>query len=561
MRNDRIRTPGRVLFAVLTIFAFLGSAAPAAPAGYPRRIAVAPFSSLTPEDIGSTVAVLPRLLASRLMALAGADVLLLPSGGKAPAEAARDANYPLLLQGTVSRLGKAYSIDVTVTDLATGGSAGAFFTAADTIDDIIPQLGVLSGEIAEKVFGVQGAMRAVAPPAPAAVSVPVPAPAVPQTIGGTAPVPGAPAGAAVALGAAAAALAAAPAPSTLAAGWLPSSIKQVAQSDKVLDELYGVVALGQDGEGTDLVAAYGKTAIYIYRVKGTEILPYTRYTLTLQDHILAIAAFDLDGDGMKEILVTDLVGETADENIDSFVLKKTSATYEKVAGGIHYYLVVLPEWQGKPTVAGQYVGIGSPFQGKFVPLLWDGKGFVPGSPLPQSTDILPLSAGILGLSSARFGKEWRLVYTDQDAYLRVVDSSGVPQFKSRERYGATLDSFAWGPIIQIEGRRAQYPLRHGVRLAPGSGEDPLILVPEVKKGFLDLMTGSYDSTRLVILRWDGNDFVTQAGSPNQNRFLSGADFLSQTAFGKGGKVIASLIEKQGSALSDKISRLLLFQVE
>jgi len=129
--------PGRhvvraVLGAVLLVFSVLASPVPASAAGYPRRIAIAPFASLTKEDIGGTVAVLPRLLASRLMALAGADVLLLPAGGKSLEEAAREAKYPLLLQGTVSKLGKGYSIDAAVTDLSTGKSAGAFFTAAAT---------------------------------------------------------------------------------------------------------------------------------------------------------------------------------------------------------------------------------------------------------------------------------------------------------------------------------------------------------------------------------------------------------------------------------------------
>ncbi len=163
--------PGRhaaraALCAVLLFSCVPASPVPAEAAGYSRRIAIAPFASLTKEDIGGTVAVLPRLLGSRLMALAGADVLLLPAGGKSPEEAAREAKYPLLLQGTVAKLGKGYSIDAAVTDLSTGGSAGAFFTAAATEDDIIAQLGLLSGEIAEKLFGVQGAIRAVSPAPP-----------------------------------------------------------------------------------------------------------------------------------------------------------------------------------------------------------------------------------------------------------------------------------------------------------------------------------------------------------------------------------------------------------
>ena len=93
MRAVVVRIAGRaVLGAVLLLSCVPGPAAQASAAGYPRRIAIAPFEALTRDDIGSTVSVLPRLLASRLMALAGADVLLLPAGGKSPEEAAREAH-------------------------------------------------------------------------------------------------------------------------------------------------------------------------------------------------------------------------------------------------------------------------------------------------------------------------------------------------------------------------------------------------------------------------------------------------------------------------------------
>ena len=60
--------PGRhvalaVLGAVLLLSCVLASSVPASAAGYSRRIAIAPFASLTKEDIGATVSVLPRLLA------------------------------------------------------------------------------------------------------------------------------------------------------------------------------------------------------------------------------------------------------------------------------------------------------------------------------------------------------------------------------------------------------------------------------------------------------------------------------------------------------------------
>ena len=541
--------PGRhlaraVLCAILLVSSVLASPVPASAAGYPRRIAIAPFASLAKEDIGGTVSVLPRLLASRLMALAGADVLLLPAGGKSPEEAAREATYPLLLQGTVSKLGKGYSIDAAVTDLSTGRSAGAFFAAAATEDDIIAQLGVLSGEIAEKLFDVQGAARSASPAPPAAA--PAPILPVPLAVGAA---PSAPSPQA----APAAAPPPAPVPTTLAGGWSPSSMKSVGESDKIIDELYGVVTVDADAEGNALVVAHGKTTLHLYRVKGTEIVPFTRIGKSLDHHILSVHALDIDGDGSKEILVTDLVNET----VSSFVLKKKGDAYQEVAGGIRYYLAVLPDWMGKPVLVGQYQGIDTPFQGRIVTLRWDGKGFAEGEKLPQDTNILPLSSGLPGLSSARFGKEWRLIYTDADSYLRVVDAGGKSQYKSSGKYGYTSDTFEWGPYVQIEGRRKWYPVRIAARVAAGGGEAPLVLIPEVKLGLLNIVS----STRLVLLQWDRAEFLEKAGSQSSSRHLTGADFLSPGGFGKGGKIVASEIEKSGTAFRDKISRLVLFQVE
>ena len=335
-----------VLGAVLLLSCVLASPVPASAAGYSRRIAIAPFASLTKEEIGATVSVLPRLLASRLMALAGADVVLLPAGGKAPEEAAKEAKVPLLLQGTVSKLGKGYSVDTTVTDLETGKTAGAFFAAAATEDDIIAQLGVLSGEIAEKLFGVQGAIRATSPPAPVAASpapAMVPAPAGIPAIGG-AVVAASPTASVV--------TAPSPLPATPAEGWTPSSIKKVGQSDKIADEIYGVVAGDVDADGNGEVVTWGRNTIYVYRVKGDEILPYTRISRSIQNHFLNVEAIDLDGDGKKDLVVTNLEGD----RLTSFVLLRKGDGFVETPGTTRHHLVVLREWNGKTIVGGAAPG-------------------------------------------------------------------------------------------------------------------------------------------------------------------------------------------------------------
>src|SRR5512143_3454433 len=123
--------------AALLVLSLLPTPFTASSADYPRRIAVAPFVNLTGQDeIKPVVSVLPRLLSTRLMALAGAETVLLPAGEKGPEEAAKEVKAHLLLNATVSKLGKGYSIDTTVTDLATGKPAGAFFASAATEDEI-----------------------------------------------------------------------------------------------------------------------------------------------------------------------------------------------------------------------------------------------------------------------------------------------------------------------------------------------------------------------------------------------------------------------------------------
>lgn len=544
--------PGRyvvraVLGAVLLLFScVLASAVPASAAGYPRRIAISPFEVLTKEDIGATVSVLPRLLASRLMALAGADVVLLPGAGIAPEAAAKEAKVPLLLRGTVSKLGKGYSLDTTVTDLETGKSAGAFFAAAATEDDIIAQLGVLSGEITEKLFGVQGAVRETAPPAPVAVP---PAPAAGPAASGIPSIGGAPAAAAPA------AVPPAPLPSTPAEGWVPSSLKKVGQSDKIADELYGVAALGAVSDGEQEVVAWGSNVLHFYRVKGDEVRPFSRITLAKKYHILQVDAADVDGDGRMEILATCLVGE----RIRSLVYRRGKETYVEAAGDIPYFLAVVSDTRGKRVVVGQSQGLDLPFGGKMYRIAWDGKTLKESEAYPANTNITPLNQGILGLSAATFDKEWRWVYTDDENHLRLVDPSGKSLFRSKEKYGSGIDLFEWGPFDRTQQKRMQFFLRKAARVSEGAGGKPLLLIQEVEKGVLGVAR-FWEKTRLVLLQWDDGAFVEKAGTKMEGRFYSGADYLSPP-LRRGGGIIASVIEQEGSSFKEKISRLVLYRAE
>jgi hypothetical protein len=521
---------------------------PAASAEYPRRVAIAPFTSLATEDIQQTVAVLPRLLSSRLMALAGAEVMLLQPGERPAVEAARETRVPILLQGTVAKLGKGYSIDVTALEPETGKSAGAFFASAASEDEIIPRLGDLAVEISEKLFGVKAVVRPNLPP-PAA-QIPTSYPAIPTSAppaGGPSPVPS-------------------PAPVPVSPGtaalqdsgkeWIPSSLKKIAESGRIADELHGIVSGDVDSEGNAEVIAYGKKGIYLYRVSGTEILPKSRISENLPGRILNVEAVDLDMDGAKEIVVTGIDGD----NLRSSVWKKKGEAYERIADRIPFFLVFLPDWQGRKAVAGQQAGSDTPFQGKLYEMSWNGQTLAAGNPLPADTLRAPLSSGILGLSSAKFGEEWKWIYTDEYNHLRILDAAGNTASKTAAKYGWSGDSFEWGIHVPRTGK-ARYYARKAPRVSVDAEGKPLVLAPMEEEGLLDLIESFSRTTRLALLRWNGGEFVESAGTPKADHTYSGADFLSPDGLRRGGKVVASVIDKTDSVLKGGISRLLLFQIE
>ncbi|MGZ8461114.1 MAG: FG-GAP repeat domain-containing protein, partial [Candidatus Deferrimicrobiaceae bacterium] len=471
-----------------------------------------------------------------------------------------EAKVTFLLRGTVSKLGKGYSIDASVTELETGKPAGAFFAAAATEDDIIAQMGTLSGEIAEKLFGVQGASRAVAPPAPVAAPAPggtqaiamapvavAPGP-VPALAPSTAPLPAVPSPSP----------SSAPAPSTPADGWVPSSLKQVGQSDQIADEVYGVVAGDVDKEGNGEIIAFGQRTIYVYRVKGSDVLPYTRITRGISHHFLNVEAVDLDGDGRKDLVVTDRYVE----NISSFVMLRKGDGFVEIPGAIPYHLVALRDWNGRTVIAGQSRGFSEPFQGKIHAMKWNGKTLEEGEALPLDVSILPLSSGgVYSLSPALLGNEWQWLYVDVEDHLRVLDPKGKSAYRSKGKFGAAADGFEYGEVNRMEGRRAMFPLRRAPRAVDGPKGDPLVVTTEIRKGVLQSAIGSFESSRIVILQRVGGGFAERAGSPKSDFFYTGVEVLPPGELRRGGRMVASIIEQPGSAFKDRVSRLVLLQAE
>jgi hypothetical protein len=516
------------------VLAFLLVSFPAFCTDYPRKVAIAPFMSLSQDNIAATVAVLPRLLSSRLMALAGAEVTLLPYGEKSPAEQAREAGVPLLIQGTVAKLGKGYSVDVTALDLESGKTAGAFFAAAQSEDEIIPQVGVLAGEISEKLFGVKVAVR------PPAVQPAVAAPAAPAAF-----VP--PAGPSAGPSAAVPAVA----PAAPAGPWEPRSIVKVSSSDKIPDEIFRVSSGDVDGDGNQEVAAIGGRRLWVYKVSGDNVLPFRKMERNASRLFLNVEVADIDGDGKAEIVVTDLVGN----ELSSFVMKYKGEVLEPVATEIPFYIVSLEDGKGGRRLAGQRRGPTDPFWAKIVFLKWDGKTLVPDGDVP-----VKVPGGIFGLAAFPDDKENRYFYIDEDEHLRLIAPKGKTAYKTKEYYSGASHLFTWG----TETRSNVGPDRHYIRgrVVPLSldGRNSVFLVRQAKGNTLFKDVRTFEWSRLVFLAWTGDGFAERGASERIDNLMTDFAVVGGRP-GPGTRVAVPVVESSASYASDPVSRIHLYRMD
>lgn len=106
-----------------------------------------------------------------------------------------------------------------------------------------------------------------------------------------------------------------------------------------------------------------------------------------------------------------------------------------------------------------------------------------------------------------------------------------------------------------------FPLRRAPRVVAGPKGDPLVVTTEVRKGVLQSVIGSFESSRIVILQKQGGGFAERAGTPKSDFFYTGVDALPAGVLPRGGRMIASAIEQVGSAFKERVSRLVLLQAE
>jgi hypothetical protein len=76
-----------------------------------------------------------------------------------------------------------------------------------------------------------------------------------------------------------------------------------------------------------------------------------------------------------------------------------------------------------------------------------------------------------------------------------------------------------------------------------------------------IVGGETEGSRLSLYRWEDGEFVLRAESPNTDYQYTGADVVTPGGVRQGARVAASMIEQAAGIFKDRVSRLVLFDIE
>ena len=213
-----------------------------------------------------------------------------------------------------------------------------------------------------------------------------------------------------------------------------------------------------------------------------------------------------------------------------------------------------PDWKGKPVLVGQYQGIDSPFEGKIVTLLWDGKRFAEGGNIHPGYEH---PTAVVGDAWTLLGKFGQGVAADLHGRESPPPDAGRPGEKPVQ-------------IVPIRTERPRNHLSSGAAIDPDRGPKEACSSLRRRCAWPRGGGGPRDphlrkSTRCGERRPNSpGDFAPgsppmgergihgegghQDGSP---RFLTRGPISSPCPFERGGRSSTSVIEQEGRRVQEK----------
>jgi len=406
-------------------------------------VAVLPFSVHSAENIDYVRQGIGDMLASRIsvsekLEIIGRDSLLdvlKETAGKefTPADVhavGKKVNADFVVWGSITKIGSSLSIDGKLLDIAANKSALNFTAQCPSMDEVIPKINDFAQRITTHILGAPPTITAQ----PTAREVIVSRPPSPQAAREAEIISGMGGGR----------------KGTFTSSINPDFInaaqplnrKTFWKSQQFSNEFRGMDIGDVNGDGQNETVIIDPHNVFIYQKKGNEFKLVQQIPGKSYDYYVSLDVADINGNGVKEIIVSSYTGQ----QVDSFILEFRNGKFQTIAADLPWFMRAIDNGSGIPLLLGQRRGIDMPFDTPIHEIVWKNGAYAEGPKMriPQGLSVYGLTLDKLGSGGAE-----KIIALNSDDYLCIFEQTDKPL--SRVAIFGGSSEFLWKSDEQFGG--------------------------------------------------------------------------------------------------------------
>jgi TolB-like protein len=516
-----------ILF-ILSLLLLLISAQPSCAANEVKEIAVLPFTVHSSEDIEYVKNGVWDMLISRVSASDEITVLdkhrvmeELQKTGKKDLTAAdiygfgKRLDIDYVIWGSITKIGNTVSLDGKLLDVSTYKTPVGIFEQCRGIDDVIPKISNFARKINSHVLG-----GAVSP----TYEIPSTTETMPQGIekadSATAQKPEA----VDVLKTDEGTFTSIVNPAFITNTSSPVKMEGSWMSQKYRNKFKGMAIGDVNNDGLNEVVLIDGRNVMIYQRRDDDLKLLNTFSGKAYDNYLAVDVADINGNDIKEIIISNI----KNNRVDSFVLEYDGKKFTRIASGLKWFFRVVT-MQDMSILLGQKKGLEKPFDTPIYDMIWNKGEYEEGKRMSIPKGLSVFGLGIDSVEGS--GIQRVLALNEYDhlciyrktkkelSLIHVIGGSDDLVWKSGDVYGGTTNYFDYGGSAtgnydsgseQAERKRAYVNTRILTFDLNKNGKKEVVIIKNIAAAGR-VMTGVKAFTRSEIydLEWDGIGMAEQ----------------------------------------------------
>jgi TolB-like protein len=323
-------------------------------------------------------------------------------------------NVDYVVWGSITKIGSSLSIDGKLVDIEAYKSTVSIFAQSQSMDDVIPKINDFAQRVDQHILGSTPSTFSTSS---SSVQTPSPQEKPPQSSRESEVISGMKKSK----------------KGTLTSFINPDFInaaepiirKNFWMSQKIPTEFKGMDIGDVNNDGLNEVVIIDNHNVMVYQKKDKELRLIQRISGSSADNYLSLDVADIKNIGLKQIVVTNLPGNT----LESFVLEFKNGNFAPIATKLPWFLRVIETSSG-PLLLGQRRGFDKPFDTPIYQIVWEDGQYREGKKMkiPVGLSVYGLAIDSLTMSGTVSGTE-KIIALDDDDYLNIYTQTDKPLVK------------------------------------------------------------------------------------------------------------------------------------